>query len=181
MSISSSVIYDDKTQADGTRQIIEKHTDHVGVVYTVFLSNKSQEYEAVDEMNARVPSIEASLADNEDSTAMTRVEDGENPLTIANNPIHSTSKRLAITMVYAMMRARSSKTNLVRIIILLAPLLVYLNNNFTDNQLTSYLNITQTQLTKMRTRISTILNAPTTATSVQDLVDECDTYYEEFE
>lgn len=174
MGIVSSVIFDDHVQADGTRQIIEKHTDHVGVEYLIKLVERSLAYDAVAAMNARVASLNESLARGEDEAAYSRIVAGEDILTVVNSPVYSTAKRLAKKIIYFLMRSRNSDENLVRLIVLVEPLLAYLEANYNPSQLASFLDITLGQLTKMNNKRIALLAAAADVTTAE-------TYNEEIE
>jgi len=174
MSIVTSVIYDDKTQANGLRDIIEIHTDHVDAEHFVYLFGMAADYDEAAGMAARVPGIEEGLAQSEDESAIIKIENGENSLTVALNPIHSTSKRIAKTLIYLMMCSKNDQLNLVRLIMLLEPLITYLENNYTAEQLAAFLNITIAQLASMKQKKNLILEKITPTVSVATLVERAD-------
>ncbi len=64
MPIVSSVLQADAVQRDLRRAVIERHTDHLGVVHRVHYLAESQANAAAT-MVARVPLIEAGLAESE--------------------------------------------------------------------------------------------------------------------
>lgn len=183
MSIITSVINQNLLQADGSRHITEYHIDHVGKIHRKYYTWRTGMADINTFLANHATIIETRLGKLEDREALGRIlYIGENSLDVANNPIHSTSKRITKKIIYAMMLARNdNETDLVGMMVSLEPLLNYLNTNYTDGQLRGFLDITQVQLNKMRDKIKYILNAPVTATSVKDLVALADAEWEEWE
>jgi len=115
---------------------------------------------------------EVRIADELDKSEQTkapgRVLAGEDSLVVAQSSIHSTEVKLMTRLVKWMMRAGMSDDPETRklaatIIIGMEPLLIYINTTFTDAQIRNNLNITQAQLTRMRSRVGKILNAGATS------------------
>lgn len=172
MSIVSSVIYEDKTQADGTRDIVEVHTDHLGVDHLVFLFGRASDYDESVGMAAHVTGIEESLAWTEDNSAYGRIESGDGVLDVVNSPVHSTAKRIAKKLLYMLMRSKNDEDNLVRMVVLLEPLLAYLQANYNGSQLANFLDITVGQVSKMNDKRAALLLAAAD-------VETAETYNEE--
>lgn len=179
MSIESSVIYDDKVQADGRRHIIEIHTDHVGVQHFYFYVG-ANDTDATANMNVRVAVVEEGLDESEQEGAYSRIEGGETALDVANTPVHSTAKKITKKLIYALVAIKNDE-NLTQMVILLEPLLDYLETNYTALQLRNFLDLTNVQLTKMQDKKNAILEIPAVATSVKDLIAEAEGYSEEIE
>lgn len=75
MAIVSSVVARDQVQHDGRRQIVELHTDHVGVVRRVeFLA--PADWDAEGYLATRAALIEAKLAEEEMAANLLEVEGG---------------------------------------------------------------------------------------------------------
>ena len=99
------------------------------------------------------PVVDARMIEEEVEAAAGRVLDGENPEQIVNNPVHTTTKRLAKRLLFWMMRERDPY-----IVILLEPLIVYIRANFNAAQIANLLDLTTDQVTRLNTRINRILD-----------------------
>jgi len=129
-----------------------RFTDHVGGTHDVnrYVSNTTDHDAA---MTALVSAIDIRMIENEVSSAESRVESGEDSLDIVNNPIHSTTKRLAKRLIFWMMRTRDPL-----VVILLEPLILDIRATLTVPQIETFLDLTNAQVIKMNNRINNILD-----------------------
>lgn len=141
-------------------------TDHVGVDHEVnrLVSNTTDHPQALIDLT---PIINTRMIENEVSGAPGRVEAGENPLVLVNNPVHSTTKRLAKELLFWMMREREPI-----IVIWLEPLILDIRANFTAVQMENFLDLTAAQVTKLNNRINNILDNKADIQAFLDNSDE---------
>ena len=76
MAVVESIIARDDLQANGSRKIHERHTDHVGEVYWVRYVAAAA-FDAAAAMNARVPQINAHLVEIETQRNIEKILAGE--------------------------------------------------------------------------------------------------------
>lgn len=171
--VSSETIADAHTQADGRRYITHYFTDHLGVTHKLGPKKDNalgdaaaREIVYTAERAAIIPNIELKLDESEQQNAISRVENGEDALVVANNFKHSTQKKIAKKLIYWMMRERDPQ-----IVIWLEPLITYINTSLTDTQIKSFLDITQVQLNKIREKAKQILNDPNPCQSAQTAIE----------
>jgi len=129
-----------------------RFTDHVGGTHDVnrYVSNTTDHAQALLDL---IPDINARMIEQEVDSAVSRVESGEDPVVLVNNPDHSTTKRLTKALLYYMMRERDPL-----FVILLEPLILDIRANFTAVQMAAFLDLTAAQVTKLNGRINNILD-----------------------
>ena len=140
--------------------------DQVGVIHEVnrYVASTTNHPQALIDLT---PVVDARMIEEEVSAAPGRVEAGENPETIVNNPVHTTTKRLAKRLLFWMMRERDPQ-----IVILLEPLIVFIRANFTAGQIATLLDLTTAQVTRLNTRINRILDNKADFVAFQDDTEE---------
>ena len=144
-----SIIIEDSLQADGRRHITEQHTDDHGRKHLVnYPAEALTDVQAV--MLARVPYLEQDLINNDTECSLSRLETGENPLTMEFD--YCTAKQAARKMILFAMKNKEP-----RLLLLLKPLVEHLKQTYTAAQIANYLEITVEQLTQVWTRYNAIL------------------------
>lgn len=158
MSISSQQILWDKTLVSGNRYVLYEFTDHVSKTHQRGPKLVGSSFDADADLLAMVSVVEAQLEEGEhDQLRQKIVEDGANSLDVVqNDPVHSTSKKLAKFLIYWMMDLRRSQC-VVKVVLALKDLLLYVHDTLTQNQVENWLDISSAQYTKMKTKIAAIL------------------------
>lgn len=154
MPVTSQQIISDRSYGPTQRKLRYRYTFSTGEVYNLGPIFVLSDFDADADLLARIPAIEDKYASNEDSLIIPAVEDGGDPVTLVLDPTHSTSKRLAKALIYWMIRERDPY-----IVLLLEPLIVYLQANYTNQQLLNFLDLTAAQGQKMNNKINAILNS----------------------
>ncbi len=91
MTIVSSVVSEDVIRKDGRRNIIERHTDHLGIAHAVrYMAEEGQDTAPLLAQHAT--QIARSLRDNELEQARDSLEDGVDPSTVTVE--HSTRNQM---------------------------------------------------------------------------------------
>lgn len=143
MPIVSSIIVEDRAQADGRRHVRERHTDHVGGTHdAVYLAESGADAEAV--MAARVANIEAQLKTNEINANLAKALNGETDTFTFQ---HSTGNENLIAL--RALFKDSTRWELVTLAHVLH------HQNLTNNQLDTLFGTTNnTQRTAVRNKLS---------------------------
>lgn len=142
MSITNSVIVEDRAQRDGRRSIREQHTDSAGGLHYVdYLAEAAANVSAI--MTARVAKLESTWADAEIESNYQRALDQLMPVLV-----HST-----LAQFRAALRARfrdATGWELVR-------LGKFINSlALSDAQLTSLFGVSGVQLTALKTKLAAL-------------------------
>ena len=150
MSIVSSRIVEDAAQKDGRRYLRYGHTDHNATEHVTHVRLVPADF--VADADSDASRQEASLDESERGEAISRVESGEDALTVVNSFDHSTQKELAKALVYEMVRRRDPY-----FVLSMEPLIDFIRANFTAPQIRNFLDITAAQLTKLNTKYNAII------------------------
>ena len=155
MSIITSEIYSDTPQANSERTLYYRFIYHDGSEMMHGPCTLQDGADVNAHMALIVPEAEAGRDRRESVLSISRVENGENPLTITLNPVHSTSKNIAKKLIRWMMWERDPY-----IVLALEPLIDYIRDpsNFTPAQLANWLDVSIATLQKIDARIDYVLN-----------------------
>ena len=121
------------------------------------------------DMLSRYAALDTQHAENEITLQISRAEDGEDILSVAQSPNYTTAKILVKRVIRHMMRVRDPY-----LVIALEPLIVYLRANYTNAQLLTFLTLTATQGTKMNSRINAILDNKAAFTTYDANLEDID-------
>ena len=168
MSIAISEVTSNRPYGhNGQRKVGVSHTDHLGVVHkrlpVIISSNFVDEAEKQTYLSNAATAYENNLDNNEQTDSVNSVDIVDYILF----PKHSTAKKIAKYLVRLIIREKD-----VVLVIKLKPFILYLNANFSDIQLINLLDITQTQLNRLRARIKDIYSAPVQSKSLEDILTE---------
>lgn len=132
--------------------VVYRFTDHVAGTHDVnrLVPDTTDHAQVLIDLT---PIVALRIIEQEVGGAQSRVESGEDSLTVVNNPVHSTSKRLAKALLFWMMRERDPY-----IVLLLESLILDMRANLTAQQVANLLDLTLAQVTRLNTRIDQILN-----------------------
>lgn len=172
MTIVSSIVAEDGSEqaSTGVKYLRFEFTDHEGKVYGHFGYGK---YPIATDSDTKrlelVPKLETALDETEQKEAW----GSEDPLVLTLAPSHSTQKKIAKYIVRQLMLTRD-----VEDIIRAKSFLLYLNANFTDQQLRNLLDITQSQLTSMRTKVKRIWEDTYAGETYEDIISNVDAVLE---
>jgi len=148
-----STIIEDNLQADGRRRVTEQHIDAISRKHCVsYMAEALTDVQAI--MTARAPILEQTLIDNDTESSISRLEAGENPLTMEFD--YCTAKQAARKMLLHAMRNKEP-----RLLLLLKSLVEYLKQTYTAVQIANYLDITVEQLTRIWARYNAIIDQET--------------------
>jgi hypothetical protein len=140
------------SQSGSRVYVTYRFTDHVAGTHDVnrYVPDDTDHDQAMLDL---IPSVNSRMIDDEVNQVQGRVESGEDPVVVVNNPVHSTTKRLSKKLIFWMMRERDPY-----IVILLEPLIIDIRANFTASQIANFLDITIAQVTRLNARIDQILD-----------------------
>ena len=163
MTIVSSRIVEDAAQKDGRRYLRYGHTDHNSKEHVTHVRLVAAAF--VADPDADAPRQATALDESERGEAISRVESGEDALTVVNSFDHSTQKELAKALIYEMVRRRDPY-----FVLLMEPLIEWIKANFTNVQIRNFLDITASQLTTLNTKYNAIIasKADLLAADIQD-------------
>lgn len=132
--------------------VVYRFTDHVAGTHDVnrLVPATTDHAQALIDLT---PIVALRIIEQEVNTAQARVEAGEDSLVVVDNPVHSTSKRLAKALLFWMMRERDPY-----IVLLLESLILDIRATYTLQQVANFLDLTSEQVTRLNTRIDQILN-----------------------
>lgn len=141
MSIISSSADLFQPQADGRRWIIERHTDHLGVVRErgPYLADAS--YDPDGDLASRAAEMNAALAAGELSRDVAEIAEVETPRVSTE---FCTRAQLAARLREAFMAARGVRALRIG---------AYIDANLTDAQLKTLFSLTNAQVTALRTKL----------------------------
>lgn len=143
MSIVNSIVSEDTLRRDGRRNIVERHTDHLGVAHTVrYIALAGQDIGPLLSQHAGMTA--GALRDGELEDAVNVVDDGGDPSTIAVE--HSTRNQMRRFLVGHFLRSQARAA--IRVIRLI--------DDLRDNQLRSLLGVGQAKVAKIRSRVSSL-------------------------
>ncbi len=150
MSIVSSRIIEDAAQKDGRRYLRYGHTDHNGKEHVTHVRLVAAAF--VADAASDAPRQEQELSRLEAQNAISRVEDGEDPVDVINDAEHAISNQIAIALIYDMVRDRDPYK-----ILTLESLFDFMRDTMTAVQIRSYLNITAVQFAWLNSRYNRII------------------------
>lgn len=150
MSIVNQRLVQDPYEYHGQTILRLEFTDHLGEKHR-FRRVCSIDPNAF--LLAHVPKVEALLSKDELRGVVKRVDNGEDSLVVALNPIHSTTKEIAKTLIYHMVKARD-----IGFVLKMEPLIEYIKANFTSNQMQNFLDVTAQQLTRMNIKYNSVIS-----------------------
>jgi len=145
--------------------ILDKGTQDRRIAFRIILEDNENNQETIDigpivadatfdadaaVIQAGINALESKLS-GEDSDQESLAEDGE-ALSRALNPRWSTTKRIAKRLIRWMMRERDP-----RIVIMLEPLINYIQQNYNANQIANLLDISTQQVLRLNRRVNAIL------------------------
>ena len=143
MTIVSSVVSEDVIRRDGRRDIVERHTDHLGIAHVVrYMAEFGQDIASLLAQHAI--QIAKALRDNELEQARDSLEDGADPSTVTIE--HSTRNQMRRFLVRHFLRSQTRPA--IRVIRLI--------DNLTDQQLRNLLNIGQARVDAIRSRVTAL-------------------------
>lgn len=146
MTITSSQIIEDSPQTDGRRWITEEHTDHLGGKHRInYMAEGDADANAI--MSIRVAGIEESLADNEETVAIEQAYNGVDPIMFS--PEFTTVKKFFKRLIRDAMKNKD-----VRIVLVLKPLIDFLEATYTAQQIANYLDVSLSVLSRIKTRVN---------------------------
>jgi len=161
-----STIIEDSLQSDGRRWITEQHIDALGKKHHVnYIVEALTDVQVI--MTARAPILEQTLIDNDAEASTSRLEGGENPLTMEFD--YCTAKQAARKMLLYAMRNKEP-----RLLLLLKPLIEHLKQTYIAIQIANYLGITVDQLTRIWARYNAIINQEAFLLADTDLAETID-------
>lgn len=141
MTVVSSAVSRDVKRRDGRRDIVERHTDHLGIAHTVrYMAEPDQDTAPLLAQHAI--QIARSLRDNELEQARDSLEDGADPSSITVE--HTTRNQMRRFLVRHFLRSQArSAIKVIRLI-----------DNLTDRELRNLLNIGQARVGAIRSRVT---------------------------
>lgn len=143
-----------------------RFTDHVGGIHDVNrLSPSTTDHDQV--MLDLIPYVDVQIIEEEVGGVVGRVESGENPVSVVDGAVHSTTKRLSKKLIFWMMRERDPY-----IVILLEPLILDIRATYTAGQIATFLDITVAQVTRLNVRINRILDNKADFVAFRDEVED---------
>lgn len=151
MAIISSDILRDLASKDGRRKLIIKLVDSEGDTHILFRKVLS-DYDEAAGLVVIASDYEVALAESEAEEAISRVDNGEDALSVVDDFKHSSKKEIAKKLIRYMMRSRS-----VYVAISMEPLIEYLKSNYTNTQLSAFLDITSDQLVKLNSKYNSVI------------------------
>ena len=177
MSITSTEILEDSTQADNSRHIGVKFIFHNGQeIIRRFWAN--QAFNIVDDVNAMKPDIESYMEQEEDSELMAQIEKGNiEPMDAA--PVHpetdtaaNRKKRFVRKLVRLMMQNRDMK--FVRKMFYPIWYLLKYDSGYNANQIANYFNTTVGKLNVINNRFQAIHDNLTMLDADDGFIEEVD-------
>lgn len=159
-SVISSDVVTDRAGKNGRRYIRVNFLveDHDGEQHLEIRRKASvgPEFDVDAWKNAYSGELLEQLAQAEEAEGLdlTRVD---NPLVYALNPKWSTTKRIAIAMINWMMDKDTGRD--IRSVIYLEPLILYIQENFTAQQVADLLDRTLDQVQRLNRRVNAVLIA----------------------
>ncbi len=143
MTIVSSVVSQDVKRRDGRRNIVERHTDHLGGVHPYrYMAEPGQDVSPLLAKHA-IEHVD-SLRDGELDGALGSLEQGADPSTL---PVeHSTRNQMWRFLLLHFLRSQARSA--IRVIRLI--------DNLTDRELRNLLNIGQARVDAIRSRVTAL-------------------------
>lgn len=178
-SITASEVFRNRLLADGRRRIRYKYTIEDNQLnsedYYVGPLHRPGAWDVAGNLAGYGDNQLLNMQDQEDEEICNPELVG-NALEIVQGVKWSTQKRASKKLIRWMMKERDP-----RIVIWLEPLLTYLDTNYTNQQLSNFLDLTIDQLAKMKVRINSILQDPLAIKSADTLIAEFDAEEVEWE
>ena len=141
-------------QVDGTRDILEEHTDTFGVVYQIFWTAQ-KDLNIIDQMYFRRSSIELNIIEAELTQAISIIKEGGDPTSITFR--YATNAQKVKALIWAFMKCRAWEAwNFVSLI-----------DSLTDVQIKNLTGIDQAKIDKIRQRVLKLKQ-------IKPLIDEDD-------
>jgi len=157
MPIVISEIFSDDIQRNDERIVYYLFTFHNGDKIKHGPCTLQAGDDAVAHMALIVLECEQRRADLEPIKAVRRIMNGENPLTLAQSPAHTTTKKYVKALLRRAMRERKPD-----LLLKLEPLINYLRVTYTNTQLANFLDVTTNQLGRINTRYNDLIAIKTT-------------------
>ena len=177
-TIITSEIFRNRLLADGRRRIRYRYVieDNASATQEYFIGpfHRPGAWDVAGNLSVYGSALLDQLKDDEDSQA--EEIKATDALTFTQNPKFSTEKRIAKKLIRWMMREKDP-----RIVLWLEPLLTHLDENYTNTQLSNFLDLTIPQLAKMKRRINAILEQPASRKTCKELIAEFDDEEDVFE
>lgn len=133
MPIVASRVVEDALQKDGRRYFRYGHTDHNDKEYVTHVRLVPSDY--VADADADAPRQEIELALQENGDAISRVENGEDSLVVAQAFNHSTEQAISQELIYEMMERLED----VYFVLAMEPLMEDMRARFNAAELATYL------------------------------------------
>jgi len=156
MPIVSQSILKDQAQADGRRIIIFLFTDDLGNDIIFHRGRVPSDFDADAELLAYVDKMDNILISIELENAISKVESGEDSLTVTNAFHHSTQKETAKKLIRYMIKIKS-----VYFVLAMESLVEYIKTNYNNGQILTFLDITSDQLITLNSKYNSIITNKT--------------------
>jgi len=158
MSIVTSAIIEDTLHTPTRRELRYLFTDHVSRTHHIRKIVGGAAFDEVADLIVVAARLEDQLDEGELIRSEKRVMRGEDALSVVQNPIHSTDKKIAKYLIRKMMRAGKSddparREKAIFLAIVLKPLVDWMKANLTNAQIRNFLDITNPQLVAMNNRL----------------------------